>query len=138
MGLILEDPKLEIEWRIRLNTFLDLFPTERLHQVTPTYYTAACTSHNGLRCMIGFHFGDFPLQANEPLLYDIEFFRKSYPDLKVSFEDFQNHFEKVYGAAEITGHAEDFPSHRWIIPEAEIKHSVQDRFGLEEHLHIFC
>lgn len=138
MGLLLEVPTLRISWRTKLSTFLQTFPPKRLREVATNYYTASCISHGGMQSMIGFHFGEFPLQANEPLLYDIEFFRETYQDLKASFNEFQDHFVRVYGPGQIIGYAEGFPIYRWIIPGAVIKHGVFEHFVLEEHLHILC
>ncbi len=136
MGLTLEDPEYHIEWRIAQSAFLASFPEDRLKQVNAAYYTAKCVSHHGLHCMVGFHFGRFPRQSKELLLYQLEFFRDSAMDLRASYEDFQQHFEATYGPGEIVQHSLGFPIYRWQITGAEIRHLVQERFGLEEHLRI--
>ena len=136
--LIIEEPSTQIEWRMPLPDFLQRFPANYLKKVTESYYTAECTLLGSLRCTLGFHFDQFPQQAVAPLLYEIEFFRAKAATLEVSFAEFQRYFEATYGVAKTSGHSEGFPCYRWILPNAEIRHLVQDHFGLEEHLVINC
>jgi hypothetical protein len=140
MGLTLEDPEFHIEWRTAKSELVDSFPAERLEEVSSTYFAATCVSHKGLRCRIGFRFGRFPRQSVELLLYQLEFFRDSDSPmgLRTSFVEFQRHFEMVYGPGQIAGQSQGFPIYKWLIPGAEIRHFVSERFGPAEYLLISC
>jgi hypothetical protein len=140
MGLILENPSFHIEWRTTRSEFVDSFPTECLREVTPTYFAAICVSHQGLRCWIGFRFGRFSQRSVKLLLYQLEFFRDrdSPLDLGTSFADFQQHFEMMYGPGQVGGQSQGFPLYKWLIPGAEIRHFVSERFGPAEYLLISC
>ena len=82
---------------------------------------------------LGFHFeprsGDF--------LYELEFFRRSYSEQKKSYQEFQDHFEAVFGKPNFTqsGYG-GFDSCTWNLQDVEIAHYVFDRFGPEEHMRI--
>jgi len=62
---------------------------------------------------------------------------KDFDELPGNYQDFQQHFENVFGKPSKTENGrEGFPSHEWLVPGARIVHYVFDRFGPEEHMRI--
>ncbi len=82
---------------------------------------------------MGFHFE--PRENGR--LTELEFFRKSYENQTASYNEFQKYFEREFGLPTKTEKGiKGFPSHEWILNGAKIKHCVNERFTLEEHLRI--
>lgn len=82
---------------------------------------------------LGFHFEP----RSGDTLYELEFFRRSYPDQKKSYQEFQNHFEAVFRKPTFTQPgSEGFDSCAWNLEGIEIVHYVFDRFGPEEYMRI--
>jgi hypothetical protein len=131
-GFHVEQPPLFIPWGIREAVLRKMLgPPAKL--VTPGYVTCACTSLGGLSHQLGFHF----LPRPDGLLAELEFFRRSYPDQRASFDEFQRHLERTFGAPtrSLAGTME-FPSMEWEFGSVLVKHLVFDRFGPEEHVRI--
>ena len=75
--------------------------------------------------------------SQDPDLYELEFFRKSYADQTKSYEEFQEHFEAEFGKPNfIQPGTEGFDRCTWNLQDVEIVHYVFDRFGPEEHMRI--
>jgi hypothetical protein len=131
LGFALEDPSVTIPWGISETELKALLADKPLHFVTRGYLTLPVTVLRGLQCMLGFHF------RKSGRLSELEFFRLAYPDQRASFEDFQKHFEAVFGVPTHTADGDEgFPSHEWRLRGATIHHSVFDRFGPEEHMRV--
>jgi hypothetical protein len=127
-GFTLEDPLVTIRFGMSERELQQLLG-ERLRHITDGYYCLSCTSLGGLQHELGCHF--------KGGLNELEFFRKAYPDQVASFNEFQRHFEAVFGPpAETTPGSEGLPNHRWTLSGFEIIHVVYDRFGPEEHMRI--
>ena len=132
-GFQIEQPPVFVPWRVTEAELLGLLPG--LRHVTDGYYTTECVSLGGLTHLLGFHF--------EPRLggrlVELEFFRRAYPDLKQSFDDFQAHLEATFGPPTDTAAGtwdEAMPAARWLQGGASITHLVMDRFGPEERVRI--
>lgn len=126
----IEDPAVSVPWGITELELQALVPGVR--HVTRAYYTLPVTVLGGLRWMLGFHF-----RSPSGGLWELEFFRTAYPDRRASFEEFQRHFEQVFGPPSHSGPGDQgLPSHEWRLPGASIVHYVFDRFGPEEHMRI--
>ena len=83
--------------------------------------------------MIGFHFEP---RLNGKLT-EFEFFRTNYDDQQKSFDEFQKHFEQIFGqATKVTKGSDGFNNYEWLLDKVQIIHLVYDRFGLEEHMRI--
>lgn len=130
-GLVLDRPAVTIPWTIDERKLEEVFG-DAIRQVTDGYWVAGVTVFGGLECRLGFHFST----ADGRLAY-LEFFRASYDDQQLSYEEFQRHFEGAFG----------MPTHRrrgseglddclWELDTVEILHYVIDRFGPEEHMEI--
>ena len=131
-GFEIEDPSMVVPWGITADQFRDLLPSAR--EVTVGYQTHEVVSLGGLRHMLGFHFEP---RTSDGQLVELELFRKSYPDQKASFQEFQEHLEATFGRGwERVPGSEGLPSYRWTIDGAEILHYLFDRFGPEEHVRI--
>jgi hypothetical protein len=127
-GFALEDPPVTLRFGMSARELQQLLG-DRLRRVTNGYYCLSCTSLGGLQHELGCHF--------KRGLKELEFFRKAYPDQVASFNEFQRHFESVFGPpTETTPGSEGLPNHRWMLPGFEIIHVVYDRFGPEEHMRI--
>jgi hypothetical protein len=166
-GIQLDEPNVFIPWDIEEVNLVSLLKKHNLEKITDGYYSLSCISLGGLSHMMGFHFetkfetkrDDIKDQKiteyiesigtiirktdhnynskNIGKLRELEFFRKAYPDLKKSFDEFQFYFEKAFGQpsqSEISGN--DFLHHEWKFKGIRICHYVLDRFGPEEHLRI--
>lgn len=132
LGFEIEDPKVFIPWRISEGELKEILG-ESLRYITKGYYTVTCVSLNGMKHELGFHFK--PRYFGK--LFELEFFRRSYPDQKVSFEEFQKHFEGAFGTPSVTNRGEEgFPNYLWRLKNVEIVHYVFNRFGPEEHMRI--
>ena len=130
-GFAVEEPEVAIPWGISEVELEALLPATPPRRVTQGYSTLPVTVLGGLRCMLGFHF----LDAGR--LSELEFFRTAYPDRRASFEEFQRHFEAVFGVPVRSAEGgEGFPSYEWRLPGATIHHYVLDRFGPEEHMRV--
>ena len=132
-GLQIEDPATFVPWGASVEDVRSLVPSAQ--EVTSAYLVAAdVVSLSGLRHMLGFHF-DAPSDGR---LVELEFFRRSYPDQKASFEEFQRHLEATFGPPHETegGDEGELPWYRWSIAGATIRHYIIDRFGPEEHVRI--
>jgi hypothetical protein len=132
-GFTLEDPSVTIRFGMSTRELKQLLG-ERVRRVTSGYYCLSCTSLGGLRHELGCHFKRGLFHGG---LTELEFFRKAYPDQAASFNEFQRHFESVFGPpTETTPGSEGLPNHRWLFPGFEIVHVMYDRFGPEEHMRI--
>jgi len=132
-GFQIDEPHLFIPWGITEKTLLDQFNGGGLHHVTAGYYTTTCKSLSGLNCNIGFHFD--PRENGR--LKELEFFRNNYDNQKVSFDDFQTHFEKEFGKPNDSRKgAEGFSDFLWQMNDIQIMHYVFNRYGPEEHMRI--
>jgi hypothetical protein len=132
-GFQIETPNVFVPWGLHESDLRSLLNVFGLRSVTHGYYTLSCTSLGGLAHELGFHF--YPRSGG--ILNELEFFRRSDEDQKASFEEFQKHFEAVFGKP-TTGQSglEGFPSYVWDLNGARILHYVFDRFGPEEHMRI--
>jgi hypothetical protein len=126
----IEKPAVSVPWGITESELEALIPG--VHRVTQSYYSLPVTVLGGLRCMLGFHF-----RGSSGGLSELEFFRTAYPDERASFEEFQRHFEQVFGPPSHSAPViQGFPRHEWRAPGISIVHFVADRFGPEEHMRI--
>lgn len=144
-GFQLEDPHLFVPWGITtdgLVTLVERDHSKRLKRVTDDYYTLPCTILRGLRVNLGFHFRGgktlLGLRLQPSRLLELEVFRDAYPDLQVSYRDFQDHLEQLFGKP-TTVKAGDFdaamPTAVWQLGMVQVHHYVFDRYGPEEHVH---
>jgi hypothetical protein len=132
-GFQIEQPRVFVPWDTPESQFEDGFGKLHLRPVTHGYFTAHCTSLQGLSHELGFHF--YP--RNNGKLVEFEFFRSSYPDLGASYQEFQRHLEATFGQPTITvSGSEGYPSHTWRFPGAEVVHLVQEHFGPAEYVRI--
>jgi hypothetical protein len=130
-GFTLDAPSITVPWDSS-ESDLQRLVGSRLRYVTTGYWAAPVEALGGLRCQLGFHF-----DKDRGLLEELEFFRASYTDPQSSFDEFQAHFERVFGKpTETADGREGFPSYRWIVSGVEISHLVRDRFGPEEHMRV--
>jgi len=126
----IEDPSVVVPWGASETELEALLPGVR--RVTRAYYTLPVAVLGGLRCMLGFHF-----RGADGGLSELEFFRTSYADRRASYDEFQRHFEAVFGPPSSSRPGgEGFSSHEWRLPGVSIVHYVRDRFGPEEHMRI--
>ncbi|HEX8843263.1 MAG TPA: hypothetical protein VF791_01265 [Pyrinomonadaceae bacterium] len=132
-GFQIEVPEVFVRWGISEADLRGLLDAYGLRHVTHGYYTLSCVSLGGMSHELGFHF--FP--RHNGILRELEFFRRSYDNLKASFDEFQSHFEAFFGepTREQMG-SEGFPSYTWEWKDVRIIHYVIERFGLEEHMRI--
>lgn len=131
-GYSIEQPSVVIPWHVTEAELLALLPEPPRH-VTTGYYTLPCTSLGGLRHDLGFHFD--PRTGGR--LHEFELFRRSYPDLRRSFDEFQEHLVATFGApAEATPGDEGFDHFVWRVGPATVQHYVLYRFGPEEHVRV--
>ena len=132
-GFQIEDPNVFVPWLVSQSQLRELLSEHGLTHITEGYFTITCKSMGGMEHELGFHFeprsGDF--------LYELEFFRRSYSDQKKSYQEFQVHFEAVFGKPNFIkpGYV-GFDSCTWNFQDVEILHYVFDRFGPEEHMRI--
>ena len=131
-GYQIEDPSAFVPWGVAEPELLGLFPSQLRH-VTDGYYTMQCKSLTGLTHMLGFHFNP----RIDGKLVELEFFRRAYPDLTASFNEFQRHLELTFGAPDqsVPGD-EGMLNYTWLLGPTRIRHFVFDRFGPEEHVRI--
>lgn len=131
-GFQLDEPHVFLAWGLTEEELQALMGAD-LHRVTTGYYTASCMSLGGLRHKLGFHFKP----RAKGTLQKLEFFQTSYVNYKTSFEEFQGHFEKIFGLpSNIYSGDGGMPSYEWKFPGVTISHFLLDRFGLEQHLWI--
>jgi hypothetical protein len=131
-GFQIDLPPIFIPWKITASQLIELFGSYPNKKITETYYTSECSSLNGLKCFIGFHF-----DYKDGKLMELEFFRKSYDDQTQSFYEFQQFFEEAFGKpTNSKPGTEGFNNYEWIIDDVRIIHLIYDRFGPEEHMHI--
>lgn len=132
-GFQIENPNIFVPWSVSQSQLRELLSSQGLRHVTEGYFTITCKSMGGMTHELGFHFEP----RSEDSLKELEFFRRSYSDQKKSYQEFQDHFEAVFGKPNHvkTGH-EGFDSCTWNLGDVEIVHFVFDRFGPEEHMRI--
>lgn len=132
-GFDINEPSVTVPWGIteaQLEKLLHQTPPRR---VSRAYLTIPVTVLGGLKCMLGFHFRD------SAKLSELEFFRTAYPDQRASFDEFQEYFERAFGAPTHTAEGDaGLPHYEWRLPGATIRHYVLDRFGPEEHMRVWC
>lgn len=132
-GFQLETPNVFVPWGVSESQLQSLLGEHGLKQVTHGYYTLSCVSLGGLSHQLGFHFHP----RHHGTLNELEFFRRSYEDLKASFDEFQKHFEQFFGKPSIElSKTDGFPGFTWSLNGVQIVHYVIDRFGSEEHMRI--
>ena len=121
-----------IKWDITEDE-LKILLKEKLYHDTKGYYTIYWKELGGLEHELGFHFE----HREKSILKELEFFRKSYEHQKASFKEFQEYFERNFGAPtkSLPG-AEGYSRHEWQLKGVKIFHYMFDRFGLEEHMRI--
>ena len=130
-GFQIDSPRILVPWDINEEGLKEIFKAHSLKRVTEKYYTTSCTSLNGLKCMLGFHF------APNGKLNELEFFRKDYSDQQKSFNEFQKHFVNAFGHPAKTSQGDEgFNNYEWNLGKVQIVHFVYDRFGPEEHMEI--
>ena len=132
-GFQIEDPDVFVPWSVSQSQLRELLAGHGLRHITEGYFTITCKSMGGMAHELGFHFeprsGDY--------LYELEFFQRSYSDQNTVCQEFQNHFEAVFGIPDfIKPGYEGFDSCTWNLKDVEIVHYVFDRFGPEEHMRI--
>jgi hypothetical protein len=132
-GFQIEDPKVFIPWSVSQSQLHDLLSARGLRKITTGYFTITCKTMNGIQHELGFHFEP----RSSDTLQELEFFRKAYPNQKKSYDEFQSHFESVFGKPNYMQPGnEGFNSCTWNLKDVEIVHYVYDRFGPEEHMRI--
>lgn len=132
-GFQIEDPNVFVPWSVSQSQLRELLSEYGLTHITTGYFTITCKSMGGMEHELGFHFE--PRSGDS--LYELEFFRRSYSDQKKSYQEFQDHFEAVFGKPNFVRPGyEGFDSCNWTLHDVEIVHYVFDRFGLEEHMRI--
>jgi hypothetical protein len=132
-GFQIEEPRMFVLWGTPEAAFPRLFANLNSRLVTDGYFTARCTSLGGLHHELGFHF--HPRRGGR--LVELEFFRRAYPGLAASYQDFQEHLENSFGQPTDTSPGSaGFPSNTWRLSGADVVHFVIDRFGPEEHVRI--
>ncbi|NIM06329.1 MAG: hypothetical protein GTN65_12105, partial [Armatimonadetes bacterium] len=155
-GFQIDEPEVFVPWEIDEGGLVGLLEKHGLRKVTKGYYCVSCKSLGGLSHELGFHFDtsearknkeleDFikskgkivrrigPIRGPGPLeagrLRELEFFRRQYPDLRKSFDEFQSYAERAFGkpsdAAEGGG---GFGKYEWKFKGVRIYHYVLDRF----------
>lgn len=130
-GFHIDQPPVAVPWSVSEGE-LERLLGPGLRHVTDKYWTLRVNVLGGLSCKLGFHF-----RGSGGELSELEFFRDSYENQAESYDDFQRHFETAFGPpTERHAGPEGFPSCRWLVPGAEIIHTVFDRFGPEEHMRI--
>lgn len=131
-GLKLDYPDIFIPWNISEDELKKILGN-KLSRVTKGYYTVSCKSLGGLEHELGFHFEP----REKGVLKELEFFRKSYESLEVSFKEFQQFLENKFGLPTRTFPGlEGYPRYEWQFDDVKIFHFVFERFGPEEHLRI--
>lgn len=162
-GFQIDEPNVFIPWDIDENGLTILFEKYDLKKICDGYYCVSCKSLGGLNHELGFHFvpkrddkkekefEDYIKSIGTNIrkigtaydphkvgkLWELEFFRKAYPDLRKSFDEFQCFFEKAFGQPSNSKNCENgFCYHEWRFRGIRVFHHVLDRFGPEEHLRI--
>lgn len=146
MPFIIESPKIVIDHNMPLQSILQEFPQGMLRCITPQYYNAKCVVFNGIVCMVGFHFTP-KKRTPEPLLEKLEFYRpenyvaKSYSErdtmLRQSFLELQQRLESLYGPPTVVRVSDYDPAYAWQCTNMRIRHSLYNRYSLEETLFIY-
>jgi hypothetical protein len=132
-GFNIESPPVFIPWSIGQRGLRKLLCEHGLRHVTAGYFCMSCVSMGGLSHELGFHFRS----RWRSRLAELEFFRKSYPDQRKSYDDFQRRFEAVFGPPTRREEgSEGFDTCTWSLGVVEIVHCVYERFVLEEHMRI--
>jgi hypothetical protein len=132
-GFTIEDPALMVPWNITDTKLIEIGGSNGLCKVSRGYYAASYTALGGLQIELGFHFE--PRSGGR--LKEIEIFRKFPKPLNVSFQEFQAHLERTFGApTQAAPGSEGLPDYEWRVPGAVIHHYVFDRFGPEKHARI--
>lgn len=127
-GFTPEDPPVTIRFGMSVNELHQLLRS-RARRSGGNGLCLSCTSLGGMQHELGCVF--------ECGLKGLAFFRKEYPELAVSFNEFQSHFEAEFGPpTESMTDKDGYPFHRWVLPGFVIVHGVYDRFGPAEQLHI--
>lgn len=130
-GFALKTPALFVPWEVSEPELKKFFAGHLLKRVTHGYYVTDCEPFAGLRCSLGFHL------HGTPTLNELEFFKRDFPDMRKSYDDFQFHLEATFGKPTNTKNGPvGFLSHTWLVPGARIIHHVIERFTPEEHVRI--
>ena len=132
-GFQIEEPHVFVPWDTPETHFMDGFEGLHLRLITHGYFTTHCTSLESLSHELGFHFRP----RKNGRLVELEFFSTSYSNLAESYQEFQRHLEKTFGAptTSLPG-SEGYPSHNWRFLGAEVIHSVYEHFGPAEYVRI--
>jgi hypothetical protein len=132
-GLKVDNPDVFVPWNIPEDKLEELLGKYGLRHITRGYYAISCETLGGLKHELGFHFE--PRENGQ--LKELEFFRKIYESQIVSYNEFQQYFEKEFGLPTKTmSGIKGFASHEWILDRIKIIHCVDERFTLEEHMRI--
>jgi hypothetical protein len=137
-GFQIEQPDLFIPWKISTSRLQRIFDGGDLHRVSRDYFTVSCTSLGGFSHELGFHFQRLFFGLFGPSrLMDLEFFRRSPPDLSASYREFQQHLEATFGkpTRSFPG-TEGFDTHLWELPGVRIGHSIYERFTVGQSVRI--
>ena len=162
-GFQIEEPNVYVPWDTDEKGLESLLSRYGLNKVNDGYYCISCKSLGGLPHELGFHFEKKENRdkkenlekyiksigtiiktirpsynpARDGKISELEFFRKEYPNLKESFEEFQSYFEKSFGKPTFSKlEKSGFTYNEWILQDIRIFHYVIDRFGPEEHMRI--
>lgn len=130
-GFQVEEPLVFVPWGIteaELRKLLDPHTN-----VTAGYVTCACRALGGLSCQLGFHFEP----RSNGTLHELEFFRRTYPDERASFDEFQSHLETTFGSPHRSEPGIlEYPDFEWQFGAVLVKHRMGYRFMSEEHVRI--
>lgn len=127
-GFQIDEPSIFVSWNTNKDILNDIFK-DRLHKVTDNYYTLErCKCLDGLKCNLGFHFDE-----KNGIIEKLEFFgdKKAYADyqrdLEKSFNNFQEHLEKIFGKpsySRIGESKQKFKDYSWVFDSVGISHMV--------------
>jgi hypothetical protein len=132
-GLSTDDGTL-IPWSATREQLNSIVGHRNLNEISHDYFVTRCNLLRGLHLSLGFHFV-------RRKLIEYELFRHIAVPLELSFPEFQTHLEYTFGPpshttepdAEYSG---GYSCHEWRFGRIRVRHTVMERFGLEEHVRI--
>ncbi len=94
--------------------------------------------HSRIPLMIGVHFNAQTVEYIE-IFRPLPYYKSPHYDINSSFHELSNMLKQEYGQplAVKPGVLYGLPSEKWHTEAHTIHHYIIDRFGLEEHLHIY-